>query len=265
MALPETIFGLVAIGVAIVAAFIVYLVLSPKTTSHQQTHHLPDMRWYSDRPELADAVFMTFSVVLWIGSIVPQLMKNASAPNSAEIRSISPFFIVLPPVVIMTKLPGFRHILADAIHSNKNKWAVVTELSGLFAGLAAFIIWIFQYAVPLYNTGTDMVLSTSLLVLGTLYSVIGLAMFYWVYNIIHSVIPQHGEDDTNDGLEMVSLLSPISDDNSSKPTRTTFNPFENTTIQDNPFADLNDDDDDNDDDEYHSDSQKTTSFTAAFM
>jgi hypothetical protein len=250
MTAVEIIVGSTVVGCAFVAVFVVFLVLRDKVTSSKNdgktVHHLPDMLWYSHNRELADAMLMTFGMVLGFALVVPQLVKNASASNFSELEVVSPFFIVLPPVVFMSKIPKFRNILANNIHVRKNRWAITSEVISLFVGILGFDIWIFQYAIPLHRRGADIVLSISLLVLATLYAVVGSALFYWVYRVVHIVVPADGLTAAaivGTNLETMALLGNhdnISGRGGGQHPRhisaTSFDPFENTTIHDDPFT-----------------------------
>lgn len=220
----STIIGIVAIGAAVVATFIVYLVLTGKQRPKGQRargHHnlLPDMHWYKTDPDLYDALFMTFGVGLWIGSSLPQLVTNATTSNSAERESVDPFFITLIPPALAGKIPGFRHVLARNIASGVPNYAITVELVGIFLGMAAFIIWMFQYAVPLYQQNTDMALASSLIGIATFYAIAWVWLVYWVQSIHHHV---ESKTTPNDSTTTTSFAARDDDDE--------YDPFEGSEL-----------------------------------
>ena len=204
----SSIVGITAIAAACVATFVVYLVITkkprPKGAQAPRSHnYLPDMAWYRNDPDLYDALFMTFAVGLWIGSSLPQLITNSMANSRSEVESVDPFFITLVPPALAGKVPGFRHVLANNIKLGISTYAITIELVGILLGMVAFIVWMYQYSIPLYNSGTNMALASSLIGIATFYSVAWIWLVYWIQSIHHHVSPAY----PSANLETKGLLS----------------------------------------------------------
>lgn len=187
-----TIVGIVAISLAIVITYAVYLMLTsqhrPKGINARNYHnYVPDMHWYQQDPDLYDTLFMTFGVVIGMSAGLPQLITNGQASDMSEMETIDPFYILMGPIAIACHLVEIRHTLARFLKNGIPVHAIVAKIIGYMFGIAVFIAWIFQYSIALHHTHRNHALSYSMLSIATVYSIVWLWLVYWFRNVQHYV------------------------------------------------------------------------------
>jgi len=132
-----------------------------------------------------DITLMTFAGFMMVASLVPQLVKNYHLGAKMH-ESVSPFFVALYPLIILTKFPAELDLLREATQAGSRLTVVVVVLSHYFM-LLCFIAWVFQYA----NSDAEEAVKWSLFVAGTLYTLATV----WASQIIYVVVTTASKGD----------------------------------------------------------------------
>jgi len=126
---------------------------------------------------------MTFAAFMMVAALIPQLIKNHMLGPEME-KSVSPFFPVVYPLIVLLKFPGECDLMAIS-SKDSSYYSIAILVVGQFFLLVCFIYWIFQYA----SSSTDPIIQGILYTTGGIYSIIAIGLAKWVYRITVS----HGE------------------------------------------------------------------------
>lgn len=205
------------VSVAVYLRFIRY-----NSDSVSYTHHMPDMRWYSEHKQLWNATLSTFYTCTLTGVAITQIVCTARVSDDSEMKAISPFTVALGPLIVASVVPVYRYNLATSIKEGATKWSLLMETLSLFIIMASLIIWLFQYTLAVYDRH-DNELASFLFALASTYSILWFSLLYWVYTVPHFM---HTSPTIVVAADMAKASS-LTTTNKTETTDTSMNPFSN--------------------------------------